>query len=68
MLAFLKAIPAIAKILEILKSLVVYIVNAFRKKPSDIVMENSEAIEELKNAVTKKERLDAAKKIQNLLD
>lgn len=68
MLNWLSAIPAIAKILEIVKSLVVYLVNAFRKKPSDIVMKNSEAVEELKNAVTKKERLDAAKKIQDLLD
>jgi tRNA 2-selenouridine synthase SelU len=68
MLAFLAAIPAVAKILEILKSLIVWIKQKFEKQASDIIIENHEAIEELKKASTKEERLEAAKKIQDLLD
>lgn len=65
---WLSAIPAIAKILEIFKSLVLYIVNAFRKKPSDILVEDDEIIQALKNAKDRQGRLDAAKKIQDLID
>lgn len=68
MLSFLQAIPAIAKILELLKSLALWMVGLFKKKPSDVILENNEVIEELKNAITQKERIDAAKKIQDILD
>lgn len=68
MFNWLAAIPAVAKILEILKSLVLYLVNAFKKKPEDVIVENDELIQALKNAKDRQERLDAAKKIQDLLD
>lgn len=68
MLAFLKAIPAIAKLIELLVSLFSKLVDKFKEKPSDIIVENAEVVDKLKEAKTKEERLDAAKKIQDLID
>jgi len=68
MLAFLKAIPAIASLISLLVSLFQKLVDKFKEKPSDIIVENAEVIDKLKEAKTKEERLDAAKKIQDLID
>lgn len=68
MLEFLKAIPAIAKLIDLLVSLISKLVDKFKEKPSDIIVENAEVIDKLKEAKTKEERIDAAKKIQDLID
>lgn len=67
MVAFLSslfaAIAALPKILDSIKSLAVML----EKKPSEIINESHEVIKELKNSKSKEERINAAKKLQDLL-
>jgi hypothetical protein len=61
------ALQAIPTILSMLKELLEYLNKATGNDIAGYIKNSKEAIEELKKAKTEKEKLDAAKKIQNLI-
>ena len=63
----LAALQAIPQILGMVKSLFDYLNHATGGDISGYIRDSSKAIEELKAAKTPEQKLDAAKKIQNLI-
>ena len=44
------------------------IIDLFKKKPKDVIIETRDAVRTLKESKTKKDRTSAAKKIQDIID